>query len=269
MFFVLSSTLYTIILILNTSRLIMRYILGCVRRAVADFNMIQEGDRIAVGVSGGKDSMVLLKAMHLYRYFSPVKFELTAITVDLGLSDSFDTSLVKELCNNWEIPYYVDKTNIGEVVFQERKEKNPCSLCSRMRRGAIHDLCKQHNINKIALGHHREDVVQTFLMNLLYEGRLGTFSPLTWMDRMDIVQIRPMIYAQEKEVISSVKRNNLPIIKSPCPADGNTKRADMTKLLNYMGTMSQDPVKLIMKAIKNTDTYTMWDKIKYRDIDSY
>ena len=175
----------------------MRYILGCIRRCVDDFDMIEDGDSIAVGVSGGKDSMILLKAMHMYQYFSKKKFELSAITIDLGMSEDFDTSIIKNMCDEWDIPYYVKKTNIGQVVFEGRKEKNPCSLCSKMRRGTIHDVCKQHGINKIALGHHRDDVVQTFLMSLLYEGRVSTFSPLTWMDRADIVQIRPMIYVPE------------------------------------------------------------------------
>lgn len=244
----------------------MRYILGCIRRCVDDFDMIDDGDNIAVGVSGGKDSMVLLKAMHMYQYFAPKKFNLNAITIDLGMSEDFDTDIIKDLCDKWNIPYYIRKTNIGQVVFEGRKEKNPCSLCSKMRRGSIHDVCKEHGINKIALGHHREDVVQTFLMSLLYEGRVSTFSPLTWMDRADIVQIRPMIYAPEREVIAAAKRNNLPIVKSPCKADGSTKREDMKDLLKYMDSMSEDSVKYIMMAIKKTHTYNLWDKIKRRDI---
>lgn len=242
----------------------MRYILSCIRRAVEDFDMIKEGDKIAVGVSGGKDSMVLLKAMHLYRYFSPVKYELHAITIDLGLSENFNTQLVKDLCDEWDIPYHVEKTNIGKIVFEERDEKSPCSLCSRMRRGSIHDVCKRHGINKIALGHHQEDVVETFLMSLLFEGRINTFSPLTWMDRADIVQIRPMIYAPEKKVVLAAKSNNLPIIKSPCPADGKTKRQDMKELVKYLEGMRENATKYIMQAIKNTDNYNLWDTIKRR-----
>lgn len=240
----------------------MRYILGCIRRAVEDFSMIKDGDVIAVGVSGGKDSMVLLKAMHLYRHFSKKKYELHAITIDLGLSDNFEIEKIAELCKEWDIKYHVEKTDIGEIVFEERKEKNPCSLCSKMRRGAIHDVCKKHGINKIALGHHREDVVETFLMGLLFEGRLNTFSPITWMDRSDIVQIRPMIYASEKKVILAAKNNNLPIIKSPCPADGTTKRQEMKELIKTLDTYRENSAKYIMLAIKKTDTYHMWDKIK-------
>jgi len=244
----------------------MRYILSCIRRAVEDFDMIKEGDKIAVGVSGGKDSMVLLKAMHLYRYISKVNYELHAITIDLGLSDKFDTMPVKELCDEWDIKYHVVKTNIGKIVFEGRKEKNPCSLCSRMRRGSIHDECKEHGINKIALGHHREDVVETFLMSLLYEGRINTFSPLTWMDRADIVQIRPMIYAPEKEVVSACKQNNLPIIKNPCPADLDSKRQDMKRLLKTLNTYRKDgdAAKYLMLAIKKQENYHLWDKIKRR-----
>ena len=244
----------------------MRYILSCVRRAVEDFAMIKEGDKIAVGVSGGKDSMVLLKAMHLYRYISKVKYELHAITIDLGHSDAFNTEPIKKLCDEWGIEYHVVKTNIGKIVFEGRQEPNPCSLCSRMRRGSIHDECKRLGINKIALGHHREDVVETFLMSLLYEGRINTFSPLTWMDRADIVQIRPMIYAPEKEVVLAAKQNNLPIVKNPCPADTDSKRQDMKRLLKTLDTYRSDgdAAKYLMLAIKKTETYHLWDKIKRR-----
>ncbi|MEX1377545.1 MAG: tRNA lysidine(34) synthetase TilS [Eubacteriales bacterium] len=244
----------------------MRYILGCVRRAIEDFKMIKEGDKIAVGVSGGKDSMVLLKAMHLYRHISKVEYELHAITIDLGLSDAFDTTPVKKLCEEWNIPYHVVKTNIGKIIFESRQETNPCSLCSRMRRGSIHDECKKHGINKIALGHHREDVVETFLMSLLYEGRINTFSPLTWMDRADIVQIRPMVYAPEKEVIKAAQDNKLPIIKSPCPADKDSKRQDMKQLLKTLDGYRKDgdAAKYLMLAITKTDTYHLWDDIKRR-----
>ena len=244
----------------------MRYVLSCIRRAVEDFNMIREGDSIAVGVSGGKDSMVLLKAMHLYRYISKAKYDLHAITIDLGLSKSFDTTPVKELCDEWGVNYHVVKTDIGKIIFEDRKEKSPCSLCSKMRRGAIHDACKELGINKVALGHHREDVIGTFLMSLLYEGRINTFSPLTWMDRSDMVQIRPMIYAPEKEVIAAAKRNNLPIIKSPCPADKETKRQDMKELLKTLNTYRDDgdAAKYIMHAITEVDSYHLWDKIKRR-----
>ena len=244
----------------------MRYVLGCVRRAIEDFDMIKEGDKIAVGVSGGKDSMVLLKAMHLYKYISKVNYELHAITIDLNLSENFDTSPVQKLCDEWNIPYHVVKTDIGKIVFDDRQESNPCSLCSRMRRGAIHDECKKHGINKIALGHHREDVVETFLMSLLYEGRINTFSPLTWMDRSDMVQIRPMVYASEKEVIKAARENNLPIIKSPCPADKDSRRHDMKQLLKTMNTYKKDgdAAKYLMHAITSIDTYHLWDDIKRR-----
>ena len=240
----------------------MKHILGCMRRAIEDFDMIDDGDRIAVGISGGKDSIALLKAMRLYQYYGLKKYDLVAITIDLGLDGGMDLTPVQALCDEWEIPYVVKKTNIAKVVFEGRQEKNPCSLCAKMRRGALHDACHEMNCNKIALGHHRDDALQTFMLSLLYEGRISTFSPLTWMDRADITQIRPMIYVPEKEIISAVRRYDLPVTKNPCPADGHTKRDDMRDLIKHFQTVADDPEKYMLLALKKTNTYNLWDKVK-------
>lgn len=205
-------------------------ILSFTRRAVDDYEMIEDGDRIGVGVSAGKDSLTLLIALSELRRFYPKKFELVAITVDMGFEGA-DFSPIAELCREHDIPFVVVPTQISRIVFDVRKEKNPCGLCAKMRRGALHDECKRQGCNKLALGHHFDDVVDTFMLNLFYEGRLGSFSPVTYLSRKDLTMIRPLIYAQEKDVRYFVNRHPLPIIKSPCPADKNTERESMKQLL--------------------------------------
>ena len=246
----------------------MKHILGAMRKAIEDFDMIDDGDRIAVGISGGKDSITLLKALRLYQYYGVKKYELVAMTIDLGMGGSrMDTSSIQALCDEWEIPYVVKDTNIASVVFEGKKEKNPCSLCAKMRRGSLHSLCHEHGCNKIALGHHRDDAIQTFMLSLLFEGRISTFSPLTWMDRADITQIRPMIYVPEKEIISAACRYKLPVTKSPCPANGHTKREEMKDLIKQFHTITDDPEKYMLLALKKTHTYNLWDKIKRKPRD--
>lgn len=208
----------------------MRKILSYLRRAVDDYNMINEGDRIAVGVSGGKDSMVLLYALKEFQRFYPKKFELLGITLDMGFPD-FNPEPVVSFCKEKDIAYEIVKTDIREIVFDIRKETNPCSLCSKMRRGALNEVAKSRGFDKVALGHHNDDVIETFYLCLLYEGRIGCFSPVTHLDRIDIHQIRPLIYAHEHEIKSAAIRNNLPIIHNPCPADGKTKRQDIKEFI--------------------------------------
>lgn len=205
-------------------------ILSFTRRAVDDYNMIEDGDRIGVGVSAGKDSLTLLYALAELRRFYPKKFELVAITVDMGF-EGVDFSPIAELCRELDVPFVVVPTQISRIVFDVRKEKNPCGLCAKMRRGALHDECKRQGCNKLALGHHFDDVVETFMLNLFYEGRLGSFSPVTYLSRKDLTMIRPLLYAQEKDVRYFVNRHPLPIIESPCPADKNTERESMKQLL--------------------------------------
>lgn len=208
-------------------------LLSYARRAIDDYDMIQEGDKIAVGISGGKDSLALLLALRGLQRFYPKKFELEAITVSLGF-DHFNLDDVKKMCDEIDVRYTVQNTDIGQIIFKERKEKNPCSLCSKMRKGALNDVAKSLNCNKIALGHNKDDVIQTLLLSMFYEGRIYTFSPVSYLDRMDLYSIRPLIYVPEKDVISFAQKEQLPVVKSPCPADGNTKREDMKIFINQL-----------------------------------
>ena len=208
-------------------------VLSYVRRGVDDYEMIKENDRIVVGVSAGKDSLTLLCALAELRRFYPQKFELCAVTVDMGF-DGTDFSPIKKLCDELNVEYRIVPTQISKVIFDVRKEKNPCSLCAKMRRGALYGYAAEQGFNKVALGHHFDDVVETFMLNLFFEGRLGCFSPVTYLSRMDITLIRPMIYMPEKDVRYFAQKAELPVIKSPCPADGNTEREEMKKLLSTL-----------------------------------
>ncbi|MBE5039742.1 ATP-binding protein [Ructibacterium gallinarum] len=209
----------------------MKKILSRVRRAVDDYHMIADGDRIAVGVSGGKDSLTLLCALAGLRRFYPNKFELAAVSLDMGYPGvSFDG--VKQLCESLDVEYVVRKTDIAEVVFQVRQETNPCSLCAKMRRGGVNDLAVELGCNKVALGHHNEDVLETFFLSLFYEGRLNCFSPVTYLSRRDIHVIRPMVYVPEGEIKGYARRQALPIVHNPCPMDGHSRRQDMKEFIS-------------------------------------
>ena len=203
---------------------------GTVRRAVDDYNMIEEGDKIAVGVSGGKDSMILLLALWHLRRFYPKPFELEAITIELGF-EGMDFTPVKELCAKLEIPYTCLKTDIKEIVFDVRKEENPCSLCAKMRRGALNDFLNERGLNKLALGHHFDDAVETFLMSLLFEGRISCFKPVTHMTRAGVWQIRPMLYAGEGTVENLCNKLDLPVVHNTCPNDTESKRKEIKDLI--------------------------------------
>lgn len=208
----------------------MKRILSFVRRAVDDYAMIEEGDRIAVGVSAGKDSLTLLAALAALRRFYPKKFELVAITIDMGFPNT-DFSAVRAFCETLDVPYHIFPSEIYKIIFDIRKEKNPCSLCAKMRRGALHNAAKSLGCNRVALGHHFDDAVETFMLNLFYEGRIGCFSPVTYLSRADLYLIRPMLYLPEKDIRYFASHADLPIVKSACPADGNTEREEMKKLL--------------------------------------
>lgn len=209
---------------------------GTVRRAVDDYHMISEGDRIAVGISGGKDSMLLLAVMNHLRTYYPIPFSLEAITIELGF-EGMDFTPVQQFCDELGIPYTCLKTDIKEIVFDVRKEDNPCSLCSKMRRGAINDAITQRGIHKLALGHHFDDAVETFMMSLLFEGRISCFRPVTFLDRSGVTQIRPLVYAGEKKIANLAAELQLPIVDNPCPEDKTSKRYEIKKLL---AQMSQD-----------------------------
>lgn len=208
-------------------------VLSYVRRAVDDYEMIHEGDKIAVGVSAGKDSLTLLCALAELRRFYPKRFELCAITVDMGF-EGMDFSGIRRLCEELDVPYHVLPTQISTIIFDVRKEKNPCSLCAKMRRGALYRGAKELGCTSVALGHHFDDVVETFMLNLFYEGRLGCFQPVTYLSNTDIHMIRPMIYMPEKDVRYFTSKVDLPVLKSPCPADGNTEREEMKQLLSRL-----------------------------------
>ena len=204
----------------------MQKLMGLMRRCIEDYKMISPGDRIAVGVSGGKDSLVLLKLLAGLRQY--MDFAVEAITIDMGLG--MDYSGIEEMCRALDVPYSIVKTEIAPIIFDYRKEKNPCSMCAKMRRGALNQALLDRGMNKLALGHHYDDAVETFVMNLLFEGRIGCFQPVTDLDRTGIIQIRPMLYIHEKTVDSFAKRMELPVVENRCPVDKQTKREEVKKL---------------------------------------
>ena len=207
----------------------MQKLMGLVRRCVEDYEMIEDGDKIAVGISGGKDSLVLLRLLAALRSYHNKKFTLQAITIDMGLG--MDYSGIEELCRELDVPYTIVKTEIGPIIFDYRKEKNPCSMCSKMRRGALNQALLDLDCNKLALGHHFDDAVETFMMSLIYEGRISCFQPVTHLDRTGVIQIRPMLYIHEKTVASFAQRENLPVLQNRCPVDKHTKREEIKDLI--------------------------------------
>ena len=208
----------------------MQMILSHVRRCVEDYDMIRPGDRIAVGVSGGKDSLVLLYAMAKLQTFYPVPCELHAVTVHPG-APGMDFAPVAALCGELGVPYHLVQTDIFHIIFDVRQEKNPCSMCAKMRRGAMHNALQELGVHKVALGHHFDDAVETFFLSLFYEGRLSCFQPVTYLDRTDITQIRPMLYCGEGTLRSAARRHQLPVVHNPCPADGATRRQEVKELV--------------------------------------
>ena len=211
----------------------MQRMLSYIRKAVEDYNMIENGDRIAVGLSGGKDSITLLMGLKALQRFYDKKFELIAISVNPGF-DAFNTKLLEGICNDLDVQYVEEKTHIKEIVFDIRNEKNPCSLCANLRRGILNSIAIRENCNKIALGHNEDDVLETFLLNLLYGGAINTFAPKSYMDRSKITLIRPLIYAPEKSIRAFVKKNNIEVMKKCCPMDGVSKREDMKTLIHEL-----------------------------------
>ena len=236
----------------------MKKTLGCLRKADQDFKLIDSGDRVAVGVSGGKDSLLLLHALSLYRQFSHKDFSLYAITVSLGL-EPFDLSEIRALCGRLDIPYIVKDTEIGRIIFEYRQEKNPCALCAKMRRAVLANTCVENGINKLALGHHREDAIETLLMSLFYEGQFRTFHPKSRMSRTGITVIRPLVYLPESHVKHMTKILDLPVVKSPCPADGNTEREKMKNLLRNLRQIFPDVNDRFLHALQQ-DHYDLWQK---------
>lgn len=233
-------------------------LLGYIRKAVDEYNMIEQGDKIAVGLSGGKDSVALLVALNSLKQFYPKKFELEAITISLNF-DGMDFLPMINLCKELNINYTIENTFISQIVFDERKEKNPCSLCSKLRKGALNNAAKKLGCNRVALGHNKDDIIQTFFLSLFYESRINTFAPVTFLDRKQIYSIRPLMYARETDIKSFVKDSNLPIIKNLCPANGNTKRAQIKEFI-YENEKNYDCFdEKIFGAIKRSNIYG-WQK---------
>lgn len=228
------------------------------RRACTELALIEDGDKIAVGVSGGKDSLALLAAMAAYKRFSPERFDLVAITVDLGLGA--DYTPVQDYCASLEMPFVWEKTDIGDIIFNVRKEKSPCSLCSKMRRGALATAMKKEGCNKLALGHHADDLIETFLLSLFYEGRLSTFAPKAYMSRSDVTVIRPLIYADEADVAALARDLGLPVVHNPCPADKHTQRQYVKDLIASVRKDIPIARERMIAAVTHPERNNLWEK---------
>lgn len=240
----------------------MQKLLSLTRKALKDYKMICDGDKIAVGVSGGKDSVALLAVLSAYRRFSPEKFDLTAINIDLGFknTDPAQVDALKRYCESIDVPLIIEHTQIADIIFEERKEKSPCSLCSKMRRGALNSVAIASGCNKLALAHHADDILDTFMLSLVFEGRLSTFMPVSYMDKTGITLIRPFLYVEEKYLSGLCSRYDLPIVHNPCPADKHTKREEMKDLVDMLEEKYPSSKKLMMSALFNPERNNLWDK---------
>lgn len=235
----------------------MQQILGLTRRCVEDYHMIEAGDRIAVGVSGGKDSLLTLAALAHLRKFYPLPFTVEAITLETG-TPGMNFDAVAELCRELEVPYTRIQVPVYQIVFEERKEKNPCSLCAKLRRGSLNSALVERGIHKIALGHHFDDAIETLMMNLLFEGRIGCFQPVTYLDRTGITQIRPLLYCREEQIRRVVKRLALPVVENPCPANGYSRRQEVKELIEGMEERYPDLKQKLFGAVQRYPLYG-WD----------
>lgn len=241
----------------------LQQLLSYTRKAVDDYGMIQSGDKIAVGISGGKDSLTMLYALkHLQRFY-PNKFDLVAITVNLGYKE-FDLSKIQALCEEFEIPYYVVNTDIAKIIFEDRKEHSPCSLCAKMRKGALNDKAKELGCNKVAYAHHKDDIIETMMLSLIYEGRFYSFAPVTYLDRMELTVIRPMMYVPEVDVIGFQNRFQLPVEKNPCPQDGVTRREYVKQLIRQLNIDNPGVKNRMFTAITNGNIKG-WTKVSLSD----
>ncbi|MBP3500845.1 MAG: tRNA 2-thiocytidine(32) synthetase TtcA [Oscillospiraceae bacterium] len=232
----------------------MQHILGLVRRCVEDYRMIAPNDRLAVGVSGGKDSLLTLVALAQLRRFYPIPFTLEAITLEMGMP-GMDFSPVAALCEKLEVPYQRIQVPVYQIVFEERREKNPCSLCAKLRRGSLNTALTERGIHKIALGHHYDDAIETLLMNLLFEGRIGCFQPVTYLNRTDVTQIRPLLYCREDEIRRTAERLQLPVVHNPCPADGSSRRQEIKELIGQLEKTYPDLKQKLFGSIQRYPLY--------------
>lgn len=241
----------------------LQQLLSYTRKAVDDYGMIEEGDKIAVGISGGKDSLTLLYALkHLQRFY-PKHFELIAVTVNLGYGE-FKLDKIRALCEELDVPYYVVDTDIAKIIFEDRKEASPCSLCAKMRKGALNDKVKELGCNKVAYAHHKDDIVETMLLSLIYEGRFYSFAPVTYLDRMELTVIRPMMYVPEVDVIGFENRYQLPVEKNPCPEDGVTRREYVKQLLRQLNLDNPGVKNRMFTAIANGNIRG-WNKVDKKE----
>ena len=232
----------------------MQHILGLVRRCVEDYRMIAPNDRLAVGVSGGKDSLLTLVALAQLRRFYPIPFTLEAITLEMGMP-GMDFSPVAALCEKLEVPYQRIQVTVYQIVFEERREKNPCSLCAKLRRGSLNTALTERGIHKIALGHHYDDAIETLLMNLLFEGRIGCFQPVTYLNRTGVTQIRPLLYCREDDIRRAAERLHLPVVHNPCPADGSSRRQEIKELIGQLEKTYPDLKQKLFGSIQRYPLY--------------
>ena len=238
----------------------MQHILGLVRRCVEDYNMIEAGETVAVGVSGGKDSLLTLTALARLRAFYPLPFQVEAITLETGMP-GMDFTPVTDYCRELDVPYIRIEVPVYDIVFRERQEKNPCSLCAKLRRGSLHTALTERGIHKIALGHHYDDAVETLLMNLLFEGRIGCFQPVTYLDRTGITQIRPLLYCKEEDIRRMAVKLRLPVVKNTCPMDGHSRRQEVKELIAGLEGRYPDLKKKLFGAVQRYPLYG-WDLTK-------
>lgn len=237
----------------------MKKILSAMRVADKDFGLIADGDRIAVGVSGGKDSMTLLLSLYRYRQYTKKQYDLACINIDMGFP-GFDNSPIAEFCDSFEIPFLTRQTGAYRLIFEKRRERHPCSLCANIRRGAVNNLAAENGYNKVALGHHRDDALETFLLCMLQEMRLKTLQPISHLSRSGVTVIRPLLYVTEAEIRAAAQRFGLPILPSGCPVDGVTRREDMKKLLGDIEKTAPRAREYLLGALRNTEKYDLWDR---------
>lgn len=235
----------------------MKSLLGNLRRTIQENSLIQDGDRVAVGLSGGKDSMVLLYALKKFQRFSPIQYDLAAATINLGF-DNFDLSKTKTFCEKLEVPLLIEETNIAKIVFEAREEKNPCALCANMRRGALMTLLNREGYNVLALGHHNDDAIETMFMNMFYTGKISTLDYKSYLSRSQVYVIRPLLNVKEADIIGAVNKENIPVTKSPCPMDKNTTREKIKNLLKSIYSDIPNSRQSITKAMKNEEQFKLW-----------
>ena len=239
----------------------MKRVLGSIRRADERYRMIEDGDRVCIGVSGGKDSLLLMEAMKLYQRFCYTRFDVCAVMLDLGIRQQ-DTAAIEAYAARIGMDFTVIHTDIGKVVFEYRQERSPCALCAKLRRGALNTAAVERGCNKVALGHNREDVLETLFMSMMYEGRINTFAPVTHLSRRNVTVIRPLIFLPEKYALSVARQRELPILPPNCDIAGQTKREEARQLLQHLATLVPDIEQKLLHALIHTETYGLWDRMK-------